>query len=181
MSVYSLPSFINILALMSAFVLMWRERRQFQALLQIRIAVGFLVFGRIVDLATTAFIGESNASLAWLPTLPNLLLSSIGNMSDAVGLLFLVYGFIKTIQYQREEEERIHNLETLLPLCAWCKNYRTETGDWKPIESYLKESGAPAVTHGICPDCAARRLDEQAKRRPKAGSAILNPKQNDNA
>jgi hypothetical protein len=81
-----------------------------------------------------------------------------GNICDTIGIVLLIYGFIKTIEFQRREEKRIQNLEILLPLCAWCKRYRTETGEWKPIETYLRESGAPQVTHGICPDCAQKEL-----------------------
>jgi hypothetical protein len=64
----------------------------------------------------------------------DVLLSNIGNVSDAAGALVLVYGFIKTVEYQRRGKKRIEDLETLLPLCAWCKKYRTESGEWKPIE-----------------------------------------------
>lgn len=167
MNMYSLPSVFNIVALMSAFVLMWRERRHFQALFQFRIAVAFLVLGRMADLMESILIDESTGRAAWLQTTSNLMLSGIGNVSDALGLLILVYGFIRTIKHQREEEQRIHDLETLLPLCAWCKKYRTGSGDWKPIETYLKESGAPAITHGICPECAATRMHAAAQRRPQ--------------
>ena len=47
-------------------------------------------------------------------------------------------------------------LEQLLPLCANCKKYRTADGQWLPIEKYLVDSGAPTLTHGICPDCAEK-------------------------
>jgi len=164
-TIYSVPSFISILALLSAFILMWRERQQFQSLFLIRIAVAFLTSGRVLDLMETFLADRSVQVLEWSFSPSRTLLSGVGNIVDAAGLLLLVYGFIKTIRFEREEEKLIHSLETLLPLCAWCKKYRTESGDWKPIETYLKESGAPAITHGICPDCAATRMNASAQRR----------------
>lgn len=38
----------------------------------------------------------------------------------------------------------------LLPLCAWCRNVRSEQGRWCSLEEYVGQSG---VSHGICPDC----------------------------
>ena len=84
-----------------------------------------------------------------------LILTNLGNTSDTIGILCLIFGFLKTIEYQKQEQKRIKELETLLPPCAWCKKYRTDDGEWKPIEQYLYESGA-SMTHGICPDCAAK-------------------------
>jgi len=86
-------------------------------------------------------------------------MTNTGNICDVVGILFLIYGFLKTIEFQKKEAKRIQDLETLLPLCAWCKKFRTEHGEWKPIEVYLHDSGAPTITHGICPECAAKEMN----------------------
>ena len=85
-------------------------------------------------------------------------MTNTGNICDVLGILFLIYGFLKTIEFQNKKEKRIQDLETLLPLCAWCKKYRAENGEWKPIEDYLRDSGAPVVTHGICPECASKEM-----------------------
>jgi hypothetical protein len=78
----------------------------------------------------------------------------IGNSADAVGISFLIFGFMKIIKNEQAEERHIQELEQMLPLCANCKKFRTEDGQWLPIEKYLIDSGAPTLTHGICPECA---------------------------
>jgi len=53
--------------------------------------------------------------------------------------------------------QRLVNLKTsngLLPICAWCKSIRAETGNWQPVEVYLARHSGARPTHGICPNCA---------------------------
>jgi hypothetical protein len=85
-----------------------------------------------------------------------LILATLGNIADAVGFTFLIFGFIKIIKHVQVEEKHIQELEKMLPLCANCKKYRTEDNQWLPIEKYLVDSGAPQLTHGICPECAEK-------------------------
>jgi PAS domain S-box-containing protein len=47
-------------------------------------------------------------------------------------------------------------LETLLPVCSWCRRVRDEDGEWEPLEAYLESVSDSRVTHGMCPDCEAR-------------------------
>jgi len=56
-------------------------------------------------------------------------------------------------------------LERMLPLCSNCKKYRTEEGKWLPIEKYLIDSGAPKLSHGICPDCTALLYGDRLKKK----------------
>lgn len=51
-------------------------------------------------------------------------------------------------------------LTGLLPICAWCKKIRDDTGYWDQIESYIQSRTDAKFTHGICPDCA-RNLQTQ--------------------
>jgi hypothetical protein len=51
------------------------------------------------------------------------------------------------------------NLSCLLTVCAWCKKFRDDRGYWKRAEAYkvyIYEHSYGRVTHGICPDCAAK-------------------------
>ena len=163
-----LPDAVSFFLLCWTFILLWRERKQFQSLTPVTVAVVFLSLGRIADIILELSISHSTSPLGWKRESFDLIMTNTGNMCDVIGILFLIYGFLKTIEFQKKEEKRIHNLETLLPLCAWCKKYRTENGEWKPIEKYLQESGGPAVTHGICPECASKQLKtaELRKRNP---------------
>jgi GAF domain-containing protein len=49
--------------------------------------------------------------------------------------------------------EAVKTLEGLLPLCAWCKKVRDDTGYWNKLEAYLTSRTDVQLTHGICPDC----------------------------
>ncbi len=51
---------------------------------------------------------------------------------------------------------RVEQLETLLPICAWCKKIHTEQSQWTSLEIYVKTSTNAKITHTICPDCAKK-------------------------
>jgi hypothetical protein len=63
---------------------------------------------------------------------------------------------------------RIKTLSGMLPICAWCKKVREDTGYWRQIETYVAEHSHAEFTHGICPDCGeamkARTGDTAAPR-----------------
>lgn len=63
----------------------------------------------------------------------------------------------------RELEEALHSVKTLnglLPICAWCKKIRDDTGYWSEVETYVKTHTSAEFTHGICPAC----VDKHAPR-----------------
>jgi PAS domain S-box-containing protein len=81
-----------------------------------------------------------------------------------------ILAFDKDItQRKRAEEEReklIHELQDalaniktlrgLIPICAWCKRVREDSGYWKRVETYIQEHSDASFTHGICPECLKR-------------------------
>ena len=163
-----LPDVASFFLLCWAFILLWRQRKQFQSLLPVSISVVLLSIGRITDAFLEISLAHPSFSLGWKHERLDVLMTDAGNICDMIGILFLIYGFLKTIEFQKKKDKQIQNLETLLPLCAWCKKYRTEDGDWQPIEEYLRNSGAPAVTHGICPECASQQLELARVRKQKS-------------
>ena len=54
----------------------------------------------------------------------------------------------------------VRQLQGLLPMCAWCKKIRDDQGTYQTLERYLTDHSEARITHGICPDCAARLGDE---------------------
>jgi ligand-binding sensor domain-containing protein len=56
----------------------------------------------------------------------------------------------------REALARVKVLSGLLPICAWCKKVRDDTGYWSQIETYVREHSEADFSHGICPDCSDR-------------------------
>jgi sigma-B regulation protein RsbU (phosphoserine phosphatase) len=51
---------------------------------------------------------------------------------------------------------RVHKLEGLLPICAWCKRIRNDQNYWEQLEIYIAEHTDASFTHGICPDCCEK-------------------------
>ncbi|VTS07820.1 GAF domain-containing protein [Tuwongella immobilis] len=56
--------------------------------------------------------------------------------------------------------EGVKTLEGLLPICAWCKSIRSDSGYWSQVEDYLREHTETQMTHGICPSCFSKQLGE---------------------
>jgi len=80
----------------------------------------------------------------------------------------LVFNFrlrsaIKTEEYLKKEwlyirkleqaYSQIDTLDSLLPICASCKNVRDDQGYWSSVENYITEHSQTQFSHGICPDC----------------------------
>ena len=163
MNIVFLLDVIVLFPLMWAFYLLWRERKNFQSLRPIIVGIFFLFVARISEVLTehptfhvSNFFNVERQSF-------DLIMIIIGNFADVFAVLSLIMGFIQTIRSYRAQEKKMHNLESLLPLCSYCKQYRTEDGTWHPIELYIKESGAPDITHSICPACAFQ-MRERIKR-----------------
>jgi CheY-like chemotaxis protein len=64
-----------------------------------------------------------------------------------------------TVRKLQEALKEIKILHGLLPICAWCKKIRNDTGSWQPVETYLREHTEAEFTHGMCPECLARESD----------------------
>jgi PAS domain S-box-containing protein len=54
----------------------------------------------------------------------------------------------------------VKTLSGLLPICSSCKKIRDDKGYWSRLEEYLSKHSNTQITHGICPDCAQKMLDE---------------------
>lgn len=52
----------------------------------------------------------------------------------------------------------LDSLSKIYPICSYCKNVREETGEWVPVEKYLKDISGKQATHGVCPKCYERVL-----------------------
>jgi hypothetical protein len=57
---------------------------------------------------------------------------------------------------------RLHYLEDFLRICSWCRNVAVGK-DWVPIEQYFGRNFGIQASHGACPDCAKKMINEAAK------------------
>jgi CheY-like chemotaxis protein len=50
----------------------------------------------------------------------------------------------------------IKTLSGLLPICAWCKSVRDDSGYWMRVEQYVEQHSQATFSHSVCPECASR-------------------------
>ena len=62
--------------------------------------------------------------------------------------------------HERATRERLEQslaeltqLRGIIPICSYCKQVRTEQGDWQQIEAYVRGRSEAEFSHGICPSC----------------------------
>ena len=58
---------------------------------------------------------------------------------------------------------RLHQQETYIPMCAWCRKVRVDNR-WMPFEEFLLQQNDLRTTHGICEGCAAGVKKPRASR-----------------
>ena len=49
-------------------------------------------------------------------------------------------------------------LQSLLPICAWCRRIRDENGNYSEVEHYISTHTDTDFTHCICPDCLSKQI-----------------------
>jgi two-component system cell cycle response regulator len=54
--------------------------------------------------------------------------------------------------------EEIKTLKGILPICAYCKKIRDDSGYWNQLEAYIRQHSDANFSHGICPDCMKEQL-----------------------
>lgn len=54
-------------------------------------------------------------------------------------------------------------LKGLIPICSSCKKIRDDDGDWQPVEVYISDRSNVNFTHGLCPECADKTIEEAGK------------------
>lgn len=50
----------------------------------------------------------------------------------------------------------VKTLSGLIPICAWCKSVRSDTGYWQTVEQYVRTRSGANFSHGVCPSCAQK-------------------------
>ena len=63
----------------------------------------------------------------------------------------------------------LRTLRGIIPICAHCKQVRTEIGDWEQVEKYVQDHSYAEFSHGICPACMTRHYTPRLHR--KAGAS----------
>jgi hypothetical protein len=66
----------------------------------------------------------------------------------------------RTASSLRQALSEVKVLESFIPICAQCKKIRNQKGEWEQLESYIGQRTHTQFSHGYCPDCARKFLEE---------------------
>ena len=77
-------------------------------------------------------------------------------MTVARGAIIIVTAlwFARLSKHERDLHRHVQTLEGLLPICAFCKNIRTDGGNWERLETFISKRSTAQFSHGFCPTCA---------------------------
>ena len=54
----------------------------------------------------------------------------------------------------------MNQLTGLLPICCVCKKIRDDQNYWQQVESYISKRTDAQFSHGYCPDCYKKAIQE---------------------
>lgn len=75
-------------------------------------------------------------------------------------LLILVFSLRSKHLDLQEATENMKILRGLLPICCSCKKIRNDKGYWQQIEGYVRDHSEAEFSHGYCPDCGEKALED---------------------
>ena len=58
---------------------------------------------------------------------------------------------------------KVKQLQTLLPICSYCKSIRSDEDYWQQVEHYISAHAGVRFSHGICPPCYVRMVKPQVE------------------
>jgi hypothetical protein len=73
----------------------------------------------------------------------------------------------RAAELQREVDHALTSIQLLrglLPICAWCRRVRQDSGEWQQLETYVVENSEARFQQGLCTDCAATAADVSPSR-----------------
>jgi DNA-binding response OmpR family regulator len=92
----------------------------------------------------------------------------------------------RVVQLQLALAERVRSLEealanvkalqTLLPMCAYCKAIRNDQNYWEKVETYFHEHSGVSFSHSYCPNCYERFVKPQLDALEDVSQTAQNPK-----
>jgi phosphoserine phosphatase RsbU/P len=65
------------------------------------------------------------------------------------------------IKSLEEALANVRALQTLLPMCAYCKAVRNDQNYWEKVETYFHEHSGVQFSHSYCPNCYERFVKPQ--------------------
>ena len=78
---------------------------------------------------------------------------------SAVESILILFVWWIVYAFTRRLVARLHYLEGLLRVCAWCRKVG-HNGEWMRLEEYFVRGFKIETTHGMCPDCLKKMEDD---------------------
>ena len=109
-----------------------------------------------------------------LPDDSRYMLVTKGPMYDSTGGINGMFGVarditdLKLLQQEIAEKvvqleaafEKVRQLEGIIPICSYCKKIRDDEKSWHEMENYISSHSEAKFSHGICPECYEREMQE---------------------
>jgi CheY-like chemotaxis protein len=77
-----------------------------------------------------------------------------------VQMLALQKALAERVKQLEEALSQVKELQGILPICSYCKKIRDDQNYWQKVENYISDHTDAQFTHGICPDCYERVMQE---------------------
>jgi DNA-binding response OmpR family regulator len=62
----------------------------------------------------------------------------------------------------------IRQLQELIPICVYCRKVRDEHDYWDMVESYIQKETGSRFSHGACPECYGKEMQQLGVTEPSA-------------
>ena len=137
---------------------MQKQKKRRNSILWVE-AGGFLLLTALVWVAELIklphlFFGEP-ASFSWRRAL----------LRSVVVLAIWLWVFIITQRLLK----RLHYLEEFLRICSWCRKV-CHNEEWLTMEAYFSSKFATRTSHGMCPECMKKKIQELTQPTPTSGA-----------
>lgn len=67
----------------------------------------------------------------------------------------------RLVQELQNAIAEVKTLQSIMPICSYCKNIRDDQNYWQSVETYISKHTGSQFSHSICPDCFVRFVEPQ--------------------
>ena len=120
--------------------------------------------------------------ILWYETVGFLLLVALSWLNELISLPHLIFGtgehsslheamlettaivtvWLVVMVFTKRLMQRLFYLDGFLRVCAWCRKIGHEE-EWTTVEDYFARGFAIKTSHGMCPGCQAKWVEETKK------------------
>ncbi|MEO8090327.1 MAG: hypothetical protein ABI703_08530 [Gemmatimonadales bacterium] len=130
---------------------------QFPILFVVPVALATVTHGRAGGIAIAMVLPLLRLTFFLMWPLPSSwqleAIDTLVDMTILVGLSFLIDNVL-------QQQRAIRVLQGLLPICAFCKKIRDESGQWRQLETFITERSAARFSHTFCQECGRRHYPD---------------------